>query len=65
MAFLILSLGLVLCVEGLVLALAPLRLEEALRYIATLTPATRRTIGLCALGAGVLLVWIARGYVAL
>jgi uncharacterized protein len=55
-----LALGLVLAVEGLVLALAPRRVEDALRMIASLGLDQRRMIGLGALGLGVLIVWFAR-----
>lgn len=53
-----LVLGLVLVVEGLVLALAPRRVEDALRFIASLRIDQRRTIGLAALAVGVVLVWL-------
>lgn len=56
-----LALGLVLAVEGLVLALAPRRVEDALQLIARLTVDQRRVIGLGALALGVALVWLARG----
>lgn len=59
MSHLILALGLVLAVEGLVLALAPRRIEDALRLIASLGLDQRRTIGLLALALGVVLVWAA------
>jgi uncharacterized protein YjeT (DUF2065 family) len=55
----ILALGLVLAVEGLVMALAPRRIEDALRLIASLGIDQRRIIGLVALALGVLLVWLA------
>jgi hypothetical protein len=55
----LLALGLVLAVEGLVLALAPRRIEDALRMIASLGIDQRRMIGLGALAFGVLLVWLA------
>jgi uncharacterized protein len=55
-----LALGLVLAIEGLVLALAPRRVEDALRMIASLGLDQRRMIGLGALGLGVLIVWFAR-----
>jgi uncharacterized protein YjeT (DUF2065 family) len=55
----ILALGLVLAVEGLVLALAPRRIEDALRLIASLGLDQRRMIGLLALAFGVALVWFA------
>jgi uncharacterized protein len=54
----VLALGLVLAVEGLVLALAPRRIEDALRLIASLGLDQRRMIGLVALALGVLLVWL-------
>lgn len=59
MSHVILALGLVLAVEGLVLALAPRRIEDALRLIASLGLDQRRTIGLLALALGVVLVWLA------
>ncbi|WP_425050075.1 DUF2065 domain-containing protein [Psychromarinibacter sp. S121] len=60
MSTLVLALGLVLCIEGLVFALAPSRIEDLLRSLAELPVETRRAIGLAALAAGVLLVWLAR-----
>jgi uncharacterized protein YjeT (DUF2065 family) len=51
----------VLIVEGLALALAPSRMEEVLRLIASLSRDQRRGIGLVALALGVVLVWLARG----
>jgi uncharacterized protein len=59
-SFVVLAIGLVLAVEGLVLALAPRRIEDALRLILTLTEEQRRMIGLGALALGVVLVWLAR-----
>lgn len=61
MSFVLLAIGLVLAVEGLVLALAPRRIEDALRLLLTLTEERRRMIGLGALALGVILVWLARG----
>ena len=61
MSFVLLAIGLVLVVEGLALALAPRRLEDALRVILSLTPDQRRMVGLGALAAGVLLVWMVQG----
>ena len=58
MSHIVLALGLVLAVEGLVLALAPRRIEDALRLIASLGLDQRRTIGLFALALGVVLVWL-------
>lgn len=61
MSAIVLALGLVLAVEGLVLALAPRRIEDALRLLASLGLDQRRMIGLAALAFGVVLVWLARG----
>ena len=58
MSLILLALGLVLAVEGLVLALAPRRIEDALRLIASLGLDQRRVIGLIALALGVALVWL-------
>ena len=60
MALLILAVGLVLAVEGLVLALAPSRIEEALDWLRAPPADRRRMLGLGALAAGVALVWLAR-----
>jgi len=60
MSFVALAIGLVLVVEGLALALAPRRMEDALRALAALSPDQRRAIGLGALALGVLLVWLWR-----
>jgi uncharacterized protein YjeT (DUF2065 family) len=57
MQTLILALGLVFVVEGLVLALAPSRIEDLLRHLAAIGPEGRRLLGLAALAAGTLLVW--------
>lgn len=60
MTFVLLAIGFVLVFEGLVLALAPSRLEDALRLLATLPVDRRRLIGLGALAAGVAVLWMAR-----
>ena len=60
MSLLALAIGLVLVVEGLALALAPRRMEDALRALAALSQDQRRSIGLAALALGVVLVWLAR-----
>lgn len=61
MSQVVLALGLVLAVEGLVLALAPRRIEDAMRLLASLGVDQRRMIGLVALAFGVALIWLARG----
>lgn len=60
MASLIWVIGAVLVIEGLALALAPRRIEEALDLLRRLSPDTRRALGLGALAAGVALIWLAR-----
>lgn len=57
---LLLGVGLVAVVEGLVLALAPRRIEDALAAIARLTPEQRRLLGLVAIALGIALVWAVR-----
>ncbi|GGE51237.1 DUF2065 domain-containing protein [Actibacterium pelagium] len=60
MSTILLAVGLVLVVEGLVFALAPSRLDEVLEMLRNMPSDTRRMLGLSALAAGVLLIWIAR-----
>nr|WP_066818494.1 DUF2065 domain-containing protein [Frigidibacter mobilis] len=60
MALLILAVGLVLAVEGLVLALAPSRLDAAFDWFRAQPADRRRMLGLGALAAGVVLIWLAR-----
>jgi len=59
----LLAFGLVLVIEGLVLALAPLRLEQVLAVLAAMTRDQRRGLGLAAVALGVALVaagrWLA------
>ena len=57
---LLLAMGLVLVVEGLVVVLAPSRLEDLLAMLARLSVERRRFAGLAALAAGVGLIWLAR-----
>nr|WP_089231589.1 DUF2065 family protein [Tropicimonas sediminicola] len=59
MAILILAFGLVLVLEGLVLALAPSRMEEVLRMLVEMPVETRRLIGLLAMTLGGILLWLA------
>ena len=60
MTEILLALGLVLAIEGLVLALAPRRIEDALRVIASLRVDQRRLIGLGALALGVVILWLVK-----
>ena len=52
MDVLLLALGLVFILEGLVLALAPSRIEQILAMLAALPEDTRRLIGMLAITAG-------------
>lgn len=53
------GLGIVLVVEGLAMALAPLRMERLLEVLALMTRDQKRAIGLGILALGVGLVWLA------
>jgi uncharacterized protein YjeT (DUF2065 family) len=59
MTTVLLALGLVFILEGLVLALAPSRLEEALRLLQQLPPETVRLLGLLAMTGGAFFIWLA------
>ena len=56
----LLALGLVLIVEGLVYALAPLLVDRMLVALAAFPPEARRLMGLVALVIGLALVWAAK-----
>ena len=62
MSWLATGLGLVLVIEGLVLALAPSRIEDMLATIAALTPDQRRMLGLISVAAGVGLFALVRAF---
>ncbi|MEO1918965.1 MAG: DUF2065 domain-containing protein [Paracoccaceae bacterium] len=55
------GLGFVAIVEGLVLALAPSRLEQVLEILRQIGSERTRTLGLVIMTGGVLLVWLTRG----
>ena len=55
------GLGFVAIVEGLVLALAPSRLEQVLDMLRDIGHERTRTLGLIILAGGVLLVWAVHG----
>lgn len=57
----LLGLGLVLVIEGLVLALAPSRIDELLELIRRMPVEMRRNLGLGAMALGLALIWLARG----
>ena len=55
-----LAIGLVLVVEGLVIALAPSRLEDLLKVLMDIPVEQRRFLGLVAVAIGTGLVWLAK-----
>jgi len=57
---LLLGLGLVAVLEGLVLALAPLRFEDLLKALQNLSAERRRIMGVAIVALGVGLVWVAK-----
>ncbi|MCX7889554.1 MAG: DUF2065 domain-containing protein [Rhodobacteraceae bacterium] len=52
--------GLVLAAEGLVLALAPRRIDRLIDLIRAMPAETRRLLGLTGLASGTALIWLAR-----
>lgn len=60
MIWLVFALGAVCTIEGLVMALAPRRIEEVLAFLARLPVETRRGMGLATLALGVAMIWLAR-----
>ena len=60
MTVVLMALGLVLAVEGLVLALAPTHMRAVLEMLASLSDDRRRLLGLSAVAVGVALVWLTR-----
>ena len=65
MEHLLWAVGSVLVFEGLVLALAPLRLAEALALLARLSVETRRLLGLSALALCVGVLWLVLAFFCL
>ena len=60
MEYLLPGLGLVLVFEGLVMALLPRRLDELVKMLAEMPIETRRTLGLAAMMAGIILIWLTK-----
>jgi uncharacterized protein len=60
MTDLLLAFGLVAVLEGLVLALAPLRLEDLLELLRRMSLHNRRVLGLAVVGLGVFLIWLSK-----
>ncbi len=57
---LLLGIGIMAVIEGLVLALAPLRFEDLLEALRKLTLAQRRNIGLGIVALGIFLIAVAK-----
>ena len=57
---LIMALGLVAVIEGLVLALVPLRFEDLLKVLRDTPVQTIRNIGLGVVALGVVIIWLAQ-----
>ncbi|WP_284163638.1 DUF2065 domain-containing protein [Frigidibacter sp. SD6-1] len=53
-----LALGLLCVVEGLVLALAPGKIEEILALLSRISVENRRLMGLAAIATGVATIWL-------
>jgi len=58
----LLGLGLMAVIEGLVLALAPLRFEDIIKAMAEMSRDQRRSLGVTVMALGVILVWIAKNW---
>ncbi|MEZ5746578.1 MAG: DUF2065 family protein [Paracoccaceae bacterium] len=61
LSMLLLAIGLVLSLEGLVLALAPSRIDKLLDLLREMPVETRRNLGLGGLSLGLALVWLGQG----
>ncbi len=59
---LVLGLGVVAVVEGLVLVLIPMRLEDVIKAIGRLGKDQRRIAGLLIMTLGAALVWVAKNW---
>lgn len=55
---LLIGLGIAAIIEGLVLALAPLRFDELMRVLASMTPQQRRLSGLLVATVGLIILWV-------
>lgn len=58
MKLLLLVLGMVMIVEGLPYAAAPEKMQEWMVRLSEIHPRNLRILGLCSLGAGLILCWI-------
>ena len=64
MSELVTAIGLVFVIEGLVYALAPGLLKRLAVMLEEMSEDSMRISGAWAIGAGVLIVWLARSYLA-
>lgn len=62
MSDVIVALGLVLVIEGLLYALFPGQLKQMLLALLKMPEDRMRAAGLVAMTAGVMIVWLARGF---
>jgi uncharacterized protein len=62
MTMVLMAIGLVFVVEGLAFALAPLRIEDVLRWLQDMPVERRRMLGLGMVAMGVIVVWIGRAF---
>lgn len=58
----LLGLGLMAVIEGLVLALAPLRFEDIIKAMAEMSRDQKRSLGVIVMALGVILVWVAKNW---
>lgn len=57
-SYLLLGFGLVMVIEGLVIALAPSVYDEVLKVLNEMRPSTRSSVGLIIVAVGVVMVWL-------
>ncbi len=60
---LLLALGLVFVIEGLLYAAVPGHMRGMMKAMEAMSDEALRTSGICAIGFGVLLVWVMRTFV--
>ena len=62
MSTFITAIGLALVIEGLLYAIAPGRLKDMLIMVEKMPEDAMRMLGLAAIAAGVVIVWVARSF---
>jgi hypothetical protein len=61
-SYILIVLGCVAVLEGLVLAIAPSRFEDLVKWLGKLDISSRRNFGLATVALGVLIVWISKNF---